>query len=152
MKSMRIVASTLLAACLLVVPLAWSQGGNAEEQIATLSDQFVQAMAKADTAFMEKHLADEFTAIHSDGKLTTKAQEIDNLKSSTLKWNSVDVHDRKIRTYGDMGTVIMLATSKGTISGKPYSGDFRTTQVWVKNSGDWKMVAFQSTRVASASQ
>jgi hypothetical protein len=152
MKLFNFVAPTLVAVCLVVVPLAWSQGGNAEKQIAALSDQFVQAMAKADTNFMEKHLADEFTAIHSDGKLTTKAQEIDNLKTSTLKWDSVEVHDRKIRDYGDAATVIMLATSKGTISGKPYSGDFRTTQVWVKNQGDWKMVAFQSTRVASASQ
>jgi hypothetical protein len=152
MKSMRIIVPAVLVVCLLVVPLARSQGGNAEEQIGALSDQFVQAMAKADTAFMEKHLADEFTAIHSDGKLTTKAQEIDNLKSSNLKWDSVDVRDRKIRDYGNTATVIMLATSKGTISGKPYSGDFRTTQVWVKNKGDWKMVAFQSTRVASASQ
>ena len=152
MKKMRIIVPAVLVVCLLVVPLAWSQGGNAEEQIGALSDQFVQAMAKADTAFMEKHFADEFTAIHSDGKLTTKAQEIENLKSSTLKWDSVDVQDRKIHVYGDAATVIMLATSKGTISGKPYSGDFRTTQVWVKNKGNWKMVAFQSTRVASASQ
>ena len=152
MKTMRIIVPAVLAVCRPVVPLVWSQRGKTEEQNATLSDQFVQAMAKADTAFMEKHLSDEFTAIHSDGKLTTKAQEIDNLKSSTLKWDSVDVHDRKIRTYGDTATVIMLATSKGTVSGKPYSGDFRTTQVWVRNSGDWKMVAFQSTRVASASE
>ena len=152
MKSMRIIVPAALAVCLLVVPLVWSQGGNAEQQVAALSEQFVQAMAKTDTAFMEKHLADEFTAIHSDGKSTTKDQEIDNLKSSNLKWDSVDVQDKKIRVYGDTATVIMLATSKGTISGKPYSGDFRTTQVWVKNKGDWKMVAFQSTRVASASQ
>ena len=152
MKSMRLVVPAVLAVCLLVVSVARSQGGNAEEQIGELSDQFVQAMAKADTAFMEKHLAGEFTAIHSDGKLTTRTQEIDNLKSSTLKWDSVDVQDRKIHVYGDAATVIMLATSKGTISGKPYSGDFRTTQVWVKNKGNWKMVAFQSTRVASASQ
>lgn len=152
MKIIKLITFSVMSVCLLVVPIAWSQGGSAEKQIAGLSDQFVQAMAKTDTAFMEKHLADEFTAIHSDGKLTTKAQEIDNLKSSTLKWDSVDVHDRKIRAYGNTATVIMLATSRGTISGKPYSGDFRTTQVWVENSGDWKMVAFQSTRVASASQ
>lgn len=152
MKIIKLITFSVMSVCLLVVPRAWSQGGSAEKQIAGLSDQFVQAMAKTDTAFMEKHLADEFTAIHSDGKLTTKAQEIDNLKSSTLKWDSVDVHDRKIRAYGNTATVIMLATSRGTISGKPYSGDFRTTQVWVENSGDWKMVAFQSTRVASASQ
>ena len=34
MKSMRIIAPALVAVCLLVVPLAWSQGGNVEQQIA----------------------------------------------------------------------------------------------------------------------
>jgi len=158
MKSMRIIAPVLVAVCLLVAASARGRGGyskpsgNAEEQIAALSDQFIQAFGKADTAFMEKYFADEFTAIHSDGKLTTKAQEIDNIKSGILKWASVDQHERKIRVYRDTAVVISLSSSNGTLGGKPYSGDFRTTQFWVKHKGDWKCVALQSTRVASASQ
>jgi ketosteroid isomerase-like protein len=152
MKNMRIIAPVLVAVCLLVVPLAWSQGGNAEEQIKTLADQFSQAFGKADTGFMEKYFADEFTGIHSDGNLSTKAQEIDNVKSGNLKWASVDLHERKIRVYGETAVVVALASSTGTFGGKPYSGDFRTTQVWMKHKGNWKVVAFQSTRVASASQ
>jgi ketosteroid isomerase-like protein len=149
LKSVRLIAPLLV--CLLVVPLAWCQG-NVEQQIAALSDQFSQAFGKADTGFMEKYFTDDFTAIHSDGKLTPRAQEIDNIKSGTLKWASVDVHEKKIRVYGDTAVVISLASSNGTLSGKPYSGDFRTTQLWVKHKGDWKCAAFQSTRVASASQ
>jgi ketosteroid isomerase-like protein len=152
MKSMRIIAPVLVAVCLLVVPLAWSQGGNAEEQVKALADQFSLAFGKADTGFMEKYFADDFTGIHSDGKLSTKAQEIDNVKSGNLKWASVDLHERKIRVYGETAVVVALSSSTGTIGGKPYSADFRTTQVWVKHKGNWKIVAFQSTRVASASQ
>jgi ketosteroid isomerase-like protein len=127
-------------------------GGNAEKQVAALADQFTQAFEKADTGFMEKYFADEYTGIHSDGKLSTKAQEIDNVKSGNLKWASVDVHDRKIHVYGDTALVTGLSSSTGTIGGKPYSGDYRTTQVWVKQKGDWKVVALQSTRVATPSQ
>jgi ketosteroid isomerase-like protein len=96
---------------------------------------------------MEKHFADDFTAIHSNGKLVTKAQEIDNVKTGNIKWATVDQHDRKIRVFGDTAVVVALASSTGTVGGNPYSGDFRTTQVWVKQKGNWKMVAFQSTRV-----
>ena len=101
MKSMRIIAPVLVAVCLLVVPVAWSQGGNVEQQIAALDDQVVQAYLKADTGFMEKYFADDYTAVHSDGKLTTKAQEIENCKSGALKHESMDVRERKIRVYGD---------------------------------------------------
>jgi ketosteroid isomerase-like protein len=151
MKSVKLIAP-LITICLLFVPLAWSQGGNVEQQINALADQFTQAFGKADTGFMEKYFADDFTGIHSDGKLSTKAQEIDNVKSGTLKWASVDLHERKIRVYRETAVVVGLASSTGTVGGKPYSGDFRTTQIWVKHKGNWKVVAFQSTRVAPASQ
>jgi 2-iminobutanoate/2-iminopropanoate deaminase len=153
MKSMRIIAPVLVAVCLLVVPLAWSQGGNVEEQIAALDDQVLQAYLKADTSFLEKHLADDYAAIYAaSGKLYTKAQDIESITSGDLKYEAIDVRERKIRVYGDTAVVIRLVSSKGTRSGKPFSADFRTTGVWVKHKGNWKVVAFQATRVVSTSQ
>lgn len=128
----------------MIPALAQAQGGAVEQQIATLGDQLNQAFGKADTGWMEKHFADDFTAIHSNGKLVNKAQEIDNVKSGNIKWASVDQHERKIRVFGN--TAVVVASSTGTVGGNPYSGDFRTTQIWVKQNGNWKMVAFQSTR------
>jgi ketosteroid isomerase-like protein len=159
MKTMNLIVLVLAAICLLAASVTLGQGekskakgGNVEEQITALSNQLTQAFAKADTAFMEKHFADEFAAIHSDGKLSTKAQEIENVKSAALKWESVDVHERKIRAYGDTAVLIALSSSKGTLRGKPYSGDFRTTQLWVKQKGSWQLVLLQITRAAPASQ
>jgi len=152
MKSMRVIAPVLVAICLLVALLAWSQGGNTEQQIKTLQDQVVQAYLKADTGFMEKYFADDYTAIHGDGRLYTKAQEIENYKSGALKYESIDLHERKIRAYGDTAVDIVLASAKGTYGGKAFSADFRATHFWVKRKGNWKIVAFQTTRVAPVSQ
>jgi len=41
------------------VPLAWSQGGNAEQQVKEVNEQLLAAMAKADTNSLEKLLADD---------------------------------------------------------------------------------------------
>jgi len=152
MKSLRIIAPVLVTICLLVVPLAWSQGGNAEKQIKKLTDQIIAAELKADTNSYEKLLADDYTAIYSDGKLITKTQDIENHESGALKYESIDVHETKIRVYGDTAVAISLCSAKGTRGGKPFSGDFRFTKVWVKQKGNWKAVAFQSTRVAPPSQ
>ncbi len=160
MRKVNLIVLALVAICLLAAPGALGQGAtggkpkaaNAEEQITALAKQLTPAFAKADTAFLEKHLADDFVAIHSDGKLSTKAQEIDDVKSGTLKWESVDVHDSKTRVYGDTAVVMVLASSKGALRGKPYSGDFRNTQFWVKRKGNWQLVLMQITRVAPASQ
>lgn len=153
---MNLIFLALVAIYLLAAPLASGQaektrkakGENVEEQIAALSDQVLQADLKADTGFMEKHFADDYTAIYSSGKLFTKAQDIERIKSGDLKYEALDVRERKIRIYGNTAVVILLVSSKGTLSGKPFSGDFRSTWIFVKQKGNWKKVAFQATRVA----
>ena len=134
---------------LLVVPLAWSQGGNAEQQVKTLTDQHIAALMKADTDTLDKLLADDCTIIRGDGSFSTKAQEIGNVKSGTLKTTRSDLQDLKIRIYGNTAVVTTLIAFKGTTpSGTPYSGTNRVTRVWVKQNGNWKLVSFQSTRVS----
>ena len=150
MRKVRLLLVALPLICVLIPTLALGQGGSAEQQITALTDQLNQAFGKGDSGWMEKHFADDFTAIHSNGALVTKAQEIDNVKTGKIKWATVDLHDRQIRVFGDTAVVTTLASSTGTVGGTPYSGDFRTTQIWVKHKGDWKMVAFQSTRVPPA--
>jgi ketosteroid isomerase-like protein len=133
---------------LLVVPLAWSQGGNAEQQIKKVTDEVTAAMLKADTNSLEKLLADDFTSIHTNGALFTKAQEIENVKSGAIKWDKSDVQELKIRVYGHTAVATMLVSFKGTISGNSYSGTNRATRVWVKQNGTWKCVSYQVTRVS----
>ena len=84
--------------------------------------------------------------------MVTKAQAIQALKSGAVKYESIDVRDTKIRAYGNTAIVDSLASLKLTINGKPISGDFRATFVWVKQKGNWKRVAFQSTPVTPQSQ
>ena len=104
---------------------------------------------KADTNSLEKLLADDYTSIRGDGSLSTKAQEIANLKSGTLKYEKSDIKDLKIRVYGNTAVATMLVFFKGTTpSGSPVNSNVRNTRVWVKQQGNWKLVSFQSTRVS----
>jgi len=152
MKSMRLIAPALVAVCLLVVPLAWSQGGNVEQQIKKLTDQLIAAELKVDTDSYGKLLADDYTGIYPSGTLVTKAQDIEDLKSGALKYESVDVREIKIRAYGYTAVAVSLVSTKGTRGGKSISADYRVTRVWVKRKGNWRTVAFQATRVAPPSQ
>lgn len=177
MKNVKLIALAAVGICLLLAAQAWSQGGNppattkesgktsghgmtaveqtgkssagtAEQQIKSLQAQFTQALLRSDTTFLEKYFADDYTAIHGDGKLSTKAEEIEEFKSGAIKYDSINVREAKIRTYGDTAVANSLFSVKGTINGKPFSGDVRNIRVWVKHKGDWKIVAFQNTRVA----
>jgi uncharacterized protein (TIGR02246 family) len=141
MRKVTLIVLGLVVVLVLAAPLALGQGGTVEQQISALSDQVIQAQLKDDTSFFEKYLADDATIIHGDGTVWTKAQEIGNLKSGTLKYESIETRERNIRVYGDTAVVIFLIFFKGAVSGKPYSGDLRRMMVWVKQKGNWKTVA-----------
>ncbi len=156
MKRVNLVILKLVAVCLLATALASGQaaktgkakGGNVEEEVESLQSQLVQALLKADTSFLEKYYADDITIVHSDGKLSTKAQEIANMKSGSLKYESIKVNQRNIHTYGDTVVVNAEASVKDIIGGTPFGGEVRATRVWVKRNGNWRLIVFHVTRVA----
>jgi ketosteroid isomerase-like protein len=155
MKKLGFIAMTMLACCLLVTPLA-SQGqktgkaeaGNAEEQIKALQAELIQAILKGDTSFYQKYFVDDVVIVHGNGGVNTKAQEIEALKSGSLKYDSYTVRDLKIRMYGSTAVVDTESSEKGVFDSKPFDTDFRVTYVWVKLKGDWKLVARHITRIA----
>lgn len=125
---------------------------NVEEQIRTLHDQTRQAVLHGDADFLEKHLASKYLGIGGDGRLRTKAETIQEFKSGAIKYESLDEHDVKVNTYGNAAIVNSIASAKLTANGKPISGDFRATFVYVKQGGNWKEVVFQATPVAPESR
>jgi len=142
------IALMLTIISLLVVPLAWSQGGNAEQQIKTIGEQLSAAMLKADADAMDKILADDYTGVRGDGSVLTKAQEIEKYKSGAIKYATNEIKDLKIRVYGHTAVSTSLSFSKNIRDGKEHIGTTRNIRVWVKQKGTWKCVAYQTTRVS----
>lgn len=128
--------------------LAAAQGiSTVEQQISALSDAMIQANLRADVGFYEQYYADDATIVHGNGKLVTKEQDIADLKSGSLKYESIEVRDKTIRAYGDTAVVQLLITFKGSLNGQPFPPvNLRRTIVWVKQGGNWKVVAWQVTR------
>jgi Domain of unknown function (DUF4440) len=122
--------------------------GNVEEQIRTLHEQGRQAALKGDARFFEDYLAVSYFGVAGDGRLRTKAQTIQDLKSGGVKYESIDERDVKVNTYGNTAIVYSTASVKLIGNGKPIGGDYRATFVYAKQGGNWREVAFQTTPVA----
>jgi uncharacterized protein (TIGR02246 family) len=142
--------TALLWVWLMAAPLAFAQGGNVEQQVSALSDEMIQANLKGDASFYEKYYADDATIVHGNGKLFTKDQDIADLKSGLLKYESIDVREKTIHAYGDTAVVHLLLSFKGSLGGQAFGPiNLRRTVVWVNQKGNWKVVAWQVTRVES---
>jgi ketosteroid isomerase-like protein len=152
MRKMNPIVSALFSVWMLSAPLALAQdgNGNVEQQISALSDAMIQANLKGDSDFYQKYYAEDATIVHGNGKLLTKDQELADLKSGSLKYESIDVREKTIHVYGDTAVVHILLTFKGLLNGMPFDPiDLRRTVVWNNQKGNWKIVAWQVTRVES---
>jgi hypothetical protein len=112
MKRHLAIVTLVILALAISVPVAWSQGGNAEQQIKTLSDQISAAMLKGDASFLEKVYADDYTGIRGDGSVLTKAQEVELFKSDAFKYEALKVQDWKVRVYGNTAVTLCVNNSE----------------------------------------
>jgi len=121
---------------------------NVEQEIRDLHDQARQAALSGDASFFEKRLANKYLGIDGEGRLKTKPETIQEIKSGAVKYQSIDEHDVQVNTYGNAAVVNSMASVKLTANGKPISGDFRATFVYVKQGGIWREASFQATPLA----
>ncbi len=123
-------------------------GGNVEQAVEKLDDELFDAAKKGDAAVFEKHLADNYIRIGDDGQMLNKVETVDVYKSGRIKWDTIDLKNRKVRVYGNTAIVTREDNVKGHIGSKEISGTYRRTIVYVKmKNGQWQDVTFQSTKV-----
>lgn len=139
-----------LLGLVLSVSAVWSQAnktGDTEQAIAALEQKWLQSQKTNNPDLLAPLLADNFVDTSSEGKVTDKAGMLAMAKS--MKWNSAEYYDVKVRVFGDAAVATGGFKSTGTdASGKPFTEDERWTDTWVKmSSGQWQCVASQGTLV-----
>jgi hypothetical protein len=123
------------------------KGSNVEAQIKTLADQGRESALKGDASFVEKNTTSDYIAILPNGNMVGKTEVIQMRKSGDVKYESIDLSDQKVRTYGNTAVLNATTNTKGTMKGNDISGTYHITQVWVKQGGAWKLANMQSTKM-----
>jgi len=117
-------------------------------QIERLESTWTTAVLHGNLGTMEGLLADDYMAITPSGILQSKEQALAALRSGTMKFDSLDISDRKIRVYGTTALVTSRAEVKGTGPEGDMSGSYRYTRVYIRDPhGVWKIVSFEASRI-----
>jgi uncharacterized protein (TIGR02246 family) len=148
MRKMIIIALLVLA----VAPLTLAhttKGGSADTAQAVESRlrAYLDALRKNDAAALAQLFADDYTYTGVEGKFVTKAQRLENFKS-TPPPATLEFSDLKVHVYGDTAVVTGHVTSQAGPNGQPINQ--RSVWVWVKQGGTWRLVAGQSTNIGPA--
>jgi uncharacterized protein (TIGR02246 family) len=150
----RIVALTFVVTPFLLGPVSGANAcatGQAEQEVRTLFQQFLQALARRDVVWLDRLWTDDYTFINPMGQLVTKKERLANLTSGATSLETIDhVSDVLVRFYGDTAVMTSRAAVVGHYSGQEGSGDYRGMTVWVKRDGRWQLAANQITLIAPA--
>ncbi len=142
----RFALSLLTTAALIASTPALASEADDVEQIMKVERDLCAAFEREDADYLEKHLDPTFTLVSSTGKVTTRADEVADLRGGT-KYDVFRNRDSKVRLYGDAAVVIGITRVEGKADGKPDALDFKFTDTYVRKPQGWVMVASHASRL-----
>ena len=122
-----------------------SEGAEAiKREILKHEDADHEAFMKDDANAIDRLYADGVSLTYADGKIISKAQLLADIRSGKHTLYKVTHDDLQMHIFGN--TVVV--TGHSTAAGKMYNDPRRFTNVYVKQDGQWRLVAHQVTYVA----
>ena len=121
--------------------LVHAQETSEEQELITLSAQWMEALERKDRVALERFLAEDYF-ITAPGEIE-KTDRSEWLKNAIeLDWTSLKYHNPRVNIYGDSAVITGLLDFKVTGSwGIPLSSDAQVTDIWVKRNGQWQVAA-----------
>ena len=112
-------------------------------------DRWTAAERDGDASILEALLADDFTGIGPRGFQLDRDGWTGRYRSGNYRNEAFDFTEVTPRTYGDTAVVLGVQTSRGAFQGQSVATTCRCTQVYVRQSGDWRLAAIQLSEIAA---
>jgi ketosteroid isomerase-like protein len=132
-------------------PVAASENDEAGQQaLGQLEDQWAKAVEAHDSTFLARIVAPDFHGTGDSAKTFDRASLLRDVADTTVQQRNLRDRDRQVRIYGDGTVGIVTANPSWTIERGEHPGRYsgRYTEVWVKQNGQWQVVAGHYTTLA----
>ena len=123
------------------------QKAGDEAAIRAVEEKWDAANLKGDAAALGTIFADTYISTSPEGKVRTKAEVVGEVKSGDIKYQASKVDDLKIFLYGDSAVVIGRWKGKFVHKGKTVDTVERATDTFVRQSGQWRIVASHASAI-----
>ncbi len=105
------------------------------------------AMISGEKAALENIAADSLSYGHSGGNVQNKAEFVDGIASGRSDFVTIDLSDQTISIVKDIAIVRHVLTAATNDGGKPGNVKIKVLLVWIKEKGEWKMLARQAVKL-----
>jgi ketosteroid isomerase-like protein len=120
----------------------------AQQEVIQFERDACKAFLDADVSALERVLTPDFTLTLSNGEVSTRADEINELQSGKIHYDVFENYDMLARLYGNDAAVVLGKTRvKGTADGKPFDRVVQFTDTLIKCDGGWQLAAGHVSRI-----
>jgi len=117
------------------------------QEIVSLEREAARAIQQNSGTFFRRVYSEDYEGTLSHGQQVNRAQWIDAVESPSVKRESFNASDIKVRIYQDMAIATCLWSSQFTINGQRYSTQFRAIHVYINTPRGWHVVSGQATNL-----
>jgi ketosteroid isomerase-like protein len=116
-----------------------------EQALIRIQQDWAEARVKGDSSYTRRLEVDDCTIVWPDGSVVNKKEDLQTMTGDVV-FSEFNIEDLQVRVYGETGIVV----GQGKISAQKerqnlLSGKFVWTDTFVKQGGEWKVVASQIT-------
>jgi ketosteroid isomerase-like protein len=140
MRKSALITAVLWMAALPHLP-AEAQEPTGTVEIRTLELKLLDCYKQRQVEVFAAVLDEDFVITFEDGSTYSKTGYLSYSASSSTHVELADIPEMKIRMHGDTAVVTGVYHEKGVDSQKTYDYHDRFTDVWMKESGRWRLVA-----------
>jgi len=123
----------------------------AAEELTQLLKEFLDGASRNDVAAHDRFWADDLIYTRSSGARVGKAEILENARAgptvTAAERTEYSAEDIRIQQYGDTAVVAFRLAGRTGSGPQPVVEHFLNTGTFVKRDGEWRVVAWQSTRV-----
>jgi hypothetical protein len=145
----KIMKTATLIILLAVVACRFSLAQTpAQQEVLQFERDACKAFLDVDVAALERVLTPDFTLTVSNGEVSTRADEINELRSGKVNYDVFENYDMLARLYGNDAAVVLGKTRvKGIADSKPFDRIVQFTDTLIKRDGRWQLAAGHVSRI-----
>jgi ketosteroid isomerase-like protein len=119
------------------------QASQEEAKILDLEKKWTDGYREHNISAMTSLLADDCVITVEDGRTFGKIGYIAHTADSATQVDVAEESDLKVRMHGNVAVVTGAYHESGSSRGKRYEYHDRLTDIWMKTSGQWQIIAAQ---------
>jgi ketosteroid isomerase-like protein len=140
----------LLLALLLSTSFAFAQSAPSQQELTTMLHNFLDGAAKGDKAAFERFFAEDVIYTRAVGLVLDRADILKDV-APPKPGEPVDTYDAEdvvVHQHGDVAVVNFRLVVMVDDHGKQQKSYYRNTGTFLRESGQWKVIAWQATPIA----